>query len=78
MSSRRLEQLLARVLEVDSAALSDASGPPSLATWDSLRHLEVVAALREVFGATLSAREIVELKSVGDARRMLAKRGIEP
>jgi acyl carrier protein len=71
-----IEELLARVLDVDKALLSDASGQANLATWDSLRHLEVIAALQETYGVRLSAREILDLKSIGSAREVLRRRGV--
>lgn len=71
-----LEQLFAAVLRVPVQSLDDASSPASIATWDSMATMNLVAALEEAHAIELSTAEIRALDSLGAARAMLASRGI--
>lgn len=65
------EDVVAGVLEVDPAEVTDAAGPETMPTWTSLRHLQLVVTLEEAYGISFSYQEIRGLKSVGEVRRAL-------
>ena len=46
-----------------------------LDVWDSLKHMELIAELEREFDLQLSFDEIVTMRSVGDIKRVLTKRG---
>lgn len=46
-------------------------------TWDSMRHMELVASIEQTFGIELTMDEIVSMISVGDIKRVLRGRGLE-
>lgn len=69
--------LVAEVLDVEPAELTDDAGPGTVANWTSLRHVQLVVALEETYGVTLTPDEIRSLRSIGDIRAVLAGRGIE-
>ncbi|CAN5849241.1 hypothetical protein BH11MYX2_BH11MYX2_20750 [soil metagenome] len=71
-----LEQLFSAVLGVPVDSLDDTSSPTSIARWDSMATMNLVAALEEAHGIALSTAEIRALNSLGAARAMLAARGI--
>ena len=71
-----LEQLFSAVLRVPVESLDDTSSPASIAAWDSMATMNLVAALEEAHGIALSTSEIRALSSLGAARAMLATRGI--
>ncbi|HEY4055513.1 MAG TPA: acyl carrier protein [Kofleriaceae bacterium] len=71
-----LEQLFAAVLGVPVQSLADSSSPASIASWDSMKTMNLVAALEEAHAIELSTAEIRALDSLGAARAMLASRGI--
>lgn len=69
--------VVVEVLEVDPADVTDAAGPQTLPTWTSLRHLQLIVTLEEIFGISFAYREIRDLRTIGDVRRaLLAKRPV--
>lgn len=68
--------IVAGVLEVDPTEITDDANPDTLPTWTSLRHLQVVAALEDNYGLSLSYREIRGLRSVGAIRTLLKENGV--
>jgi len=67
--------IVAGVLEVDPARVTDSAGPATLASWTSLRHLQLVVTLEEAYGLSLSYLEIRDLKSIGSVRDVLRAKG---
>jgi acyl carrier protein len=72
----RLEEVVARVLREQVAQINDDSGPASLLSWDSMRHLELINELEKVYRVRFSTAEAVAMKSVRDARQLLVRKGI--
>ncbi len=72
----QLTDVIAGVFEVDPSEVTDDAGPDTIATWTSLRHLQLVAALEGVYGVSFSYREIRGLSSVGELRAVLRTRGV--
>ncbi|MCA8961630.1 MAG: acyl carrier protein [Planctomycetes bacterium] len=50
--------ILSQVFRVPAESLEESSSPDSIATWDSLSHLEMIAALESRFGLRFNMREI--------------------
>jgi acyl carrier protein len=71
-----LEELFSAVLDVDATSISDGSGRDTLANWTSLAHIDLVTALEERYSVAFSTREIRELRSVGETRRLLLDKGV--
>jgi acyl carrier protein len=72
-----VEDLVAEVLGVPSASVTDDLGPRTEGSWTSLRHVQLVSAARRTFGVTLAPREIRSIRSVGDLRALLRTRGVD-
>jgi acyl carrier protein len=47
------------------------SSPDSIETWDSIQHLNFVLALEEKFGLQLSPEEMEQMRSVGEAAKVV-------
>jgi acyl carrier protein len=75
MDEPSLEDLVGEVLAVDPGELTDDSGPLTMEAWSSLKHLELVVALEEAFGVSLSRADIVAMRSMADIRAMLVGKG---
>jgi acyl carrier protein len=73
----KLEELLAGILQVPTAALQDSSGPTTLRAWSSLKHIQLVAALERVYGVKLTAHEMQRLTSLAKVRAMLQQKGVK-
>jgi acyl carrier protein len=63
----RLLTTAARIFKTEPSRLTLASSPEDVAGWDSLAHLELVAALEIEFGVNFSSRQIMALDSLARA-----------
>ena len=59
----RLKKVMADVLGVNAAAIDEDSSPDTIATWDSLRHMNLMLALEEEFSVKLKDEDIMTLIS---------------
>lgn len=73
---QNLEQLLADLLQIPVAQVNDELAMMDVETWDSLKHMELIAALEEQLGLQLTFEEIVMMRSVGDIKRVLNSKGV--
>ena len=71
-----LEQLLADLLQIPVAEVTDELAMKDLEVWDSLKHMELIASLEEQLGIQLTFDEIVTTRSVGDIKRVLNSKGV--
>ena len=71
-----LAQLLADLLQIPVAEVTDELAMKDLEVWDSLKHMELIASLEEQLGIQLSFDEIVMMRSVGDIKRVLNSKGV--
>ncbi len=58
------------------APISVATSPGDVARWDSLNHVALVSMIEQTFGISLSMDEMIEMQSVGDIQRLLARHGM--
>jgi acyl carrier protein len=69
----RLFRVLEAILGPAARSLSDADGPGTIATWDSVNHLNLILAVEAEFGVTFSTSEIPEMVSVERIRDRLGE-----
>ncbi|MCB1506481.1 MAG: acyl carrier protein [Hyphomicrobiaceae bacterium] len=67
--------IFAEVFEHE-APISIATSPGDVARWDSLNHVALVSMIERTFGIGLSMDEMIEIQSVGDIQRLLARHGV--
>ena len=60
----RVVQIMSHVLNVPVASLDETASPDTIATWDSLNHMNLVLALEQEFGVQFRDEEILQLLSV--------------
>jgi acyl carrier protein len=77
MSSNRLYQTIAGVLDVTPDSLTEESSPATIPDWDSLNHLNLVMALESEFSVSLSVDDTLEMADVAAIRGILNKYGVE-
>lgn len=73
----KLKGVLARVFGVELAEITDDASPDTIASWDSLRHMNLVMALEEEFAVEFSDDQVVEILSYKLIKIVLAEHGIE-
>ena len=73
----RLRRVIAAVLDVDADALDDTASPDSVASWDSLNHLNVAMAIETEYQIAFTPEEVMEMRDVGHIRAALRAHGVE-
>jgi acyl carrier protein len=73
---RRIDNLLAEVLQIPPATITDDLAMKNVDAWDSLRHMELVVSLEQSFALQLSFDEIVAMQSVRGIKNVLRQRGV--
>lgn len=71
-----LYETIAAILAIPPESLSEESSPDTVASWDSVNHLNLVMALESEFGIRLSPEDALAMRSVRAARALLKKRGV--
>jgi len=71
-----LEELMAGLFNVERSRITDSFAMKDTATWDSLKHMELVFSLEQTFGVDLTFEDIVAMKTVNDIRRILREKGV--
>lgn len=74
----RLIEVVAGVLSLPSTDLTDETGRGDVPGWNSLAHLQLAAAVEDVYAVRLTPREIRGFRTVGDLRALLGERGATP
>ena len=59
-----IKSLVSSVFNVDVKSINDKSSPDNIESWDSLGHMNLVAALEEEFGIQLDDDDIDDLRNV--------------
>ena len=67
----KVEGLLADVLQVPAASITDDLAMQDVEAWDSLKHMELVVALEDAFDRQFTFDEIVGMRSVREIKRVL-------
>ena len=70
-----VEGLLAEVLQIPLATITDDLAMKDVELWDSLKHMELIVSLEQNFEIQLSFEEIVAMQSVREIKRVLSERG---
>ena len=69
--------LFAEELDVEPSTLNDESSPDTVESWDSLAAVRLVAALESEFNVSLTAREIMRMRTIGIAREVLRQKNVD-
>ena len=62
----KVEEIFREELEVDGLVLTDETTADDVEEWDSLSHVQLVAAMEEAFGIEFKSREILSWENIGD------------
>ena len=70
----QIDEVRAQVFNIKTSELNDDINMDNVAYWDSLRNMELIAALETKFGFELSFEEITEMITVGKVREIVGKK----
>ncbi|HBQ61478.1 MAG TPA: acyl carrier protein [Balneolaceae bacterium] len=74
-----IEELIKEVLFIEEGIeLTNETGPEDIDSWDSLGHVNIITAVEDEFDIEISPEEIGEIKTIGDIKKMLAQKDINP
>ena len=73
---KTVEEILGRVLNIDSRTITDATKPEDIESWDSFNGLVLVTELEKNFKVQFSLEEIVAVKKVADIKKILKHHGV--
>ena len=74
--SRRLYDLIARVMDIDVSTINDDSSPETIPSWDSFNSYVLLDELETEFKTEFSIDEVVETKNVSDIKKHLKHHGV--
>lgn len=74
----RIRQIVADVLGIPRADVTDELSRETADSWDSLAHLRIVTAVEQEFGFQLTMDEIGSIGGVGSLCEVVAKRIDKP
>lgn len=72
----RLKKVVAAVLGITAADVTNEASPATLKNWDSLKQMQIMLALEEEFGIQFDDEQIHKLSSYKLIAAELEKRGI--
>ena len=68
----KLRVLFSNVLGIPQDSITAHTSPDTVKGWDSLRHMNLIAAIEEEFDVELTDEEVVDCSSFGLASEILA------
>ena len=63
---KRVEEIFREELGQSELVLTDETTADDVEGWDSLSHVQLVAAMEEAFGIEFKSREILSWENIGD------------
>lgn len=70
----KVYEIVARIMGVPPAEISEESSPLTLPKWDSLRHMKLILALEEVLEIQFSDTDISMMKDVRSIMERVSSR----
>jgi len=74
--SKRLYDLIARVMNVSPSSINDEAGPISIESWTSFKGYVLLYELETEFNVKLTLDEAMDVKKVADIKRHLSNHGV--
>ena len=74
----KLTEIVANVLSIDPAILSNESNAKNTPNWDSARHIDLMLAVEVAFDVQFTMPEITSMQNLGDMRTLLIGKGAIP
>lgn len=75
--SKKLYELIARVMDISPNDINDDSSPETIQNWDSFNSYVLLDELELEFKTEFSIDEVTETKNVADIKKHLKNHGIE-
>ena len=74
--SEKLYQIVSKVFGVDVSKINDETNPENLEEWDSFNFYVLLDEIENEFNIKFDLDETLEIKKIGDFKKMFEKHGI--
>lgn len=74
--SKKLFNIISRVMEMESSGLTDESRPEDIENWDSYNGLLLVDKLESEFNVEFTVEEVFDVHSIADIKKHLLNHGV--
>jgi acyl carrier protein len=74
--SKKLYELIAKVMNVSTSSLNDDSGPDSIESWTSFKGYVLLYELESEFKVKFTLDEAMDVKKISDIKRHLSNHGV--
>lgn len=74
--SKKLYELIAKVMNIPATSINDESGPESIESWTSFKGYVLLYELETEFKVKFTMDEALDVKKVSDIKRHLKNHGI--
>ena len=75
--SNKLYSIISKVMDVPESEINDQSSPENIESWDSLNLYMLIDDIETEFNVKFTLEEILEIKNVGDFKKLLVNHGCE-
>lgn len=72
----KLKQIMSNIFEIKEDEITDESSTDTIENWDSLNHLNLILAIEEQFGISITEDEMIEMASFAEIKRILRDKGL--
>ena len=74
---QKLKEIMVELFGMEENAITDSLTMKDTDVWDSLKHMELIASIEDVFEVELSFDEIVAMQTFKEIKQVLSTKGIE-
>ena len=74
--SKKLYQIISKILDVPASEINDESSPETIENWDSFNSLMLADELESEFNVSFSLEEIVDSANVAAIKKHLKNHGV--
>jgi acyl carrier protein len=75
--SEKLYQIISKVFNVDISKIGDDTSPENLEEWDSFNFYVLLDEIENEFKIKFNLDETLDIKKIGDFKRLLEKNGVK-
>ena len=74
--NEKLYQIISRVFNVNNSKINDETSPENLEEWDSFNFYVLLDEIENEFNVKFDLDETLEIKKIGDFKKIFQKHGI--
>ncbi len=76
-SEQKLKEIFSDVFSLEKSEIGEDLAYNTIAAWDSVGHMKLVAELEDAFDIMMDTEDIIDLSTYAKGREILTKYGVE-